>query len=76
MDFLEPLTRPLWLVMSMPLSIGDVLGFATGLLCVWLTTRASIWNFPTGILNSAILGLVFCSSDCLLMRPYKLCLSC
>ena len=59
MDFLEPLTRPLWLVMSMPLSIGDVLGFVTGLLCVWLTTRASIWNFPTGIINSAILGLVF-----------------
>lgn len=59
MDLLEPLTRPLWLVMAMPLSIGDVLGFVTGLLCVWLTTRASIWNFPTGIINSAILGLVF-----------------
>lgn len=59
MDLLEPLTRPLWVVMSMPLSIGDVLGLVTGLLCVWLTTRASIWNFPAGIINSAILGLVF-----------------
>lgn len=46
-------------VAGLTLSLGDLLGFATGLLCVTLTARAHIWNFPVGILNSAILGLVF-----------------
>ncbi|MDR1463577.1 MAG: nicotinamide riboside transporter PnuC [Azoarcus sp.] len=41
------------------MSAGDILGFVTGLACVWLTARANIWNFPTGILNCIILGLVF-----------------
>lgn len=41
------------------LTLGDSLGFVTGLACVWLTARGSIWNFPLGILNSLILGLVF-----------------
>ncbi len=41
------------------MSIGDLLGFVTGIACVWLTARANIWNFPLGVLNSAILGLVF-----------------
>jgi nicotinamide mononucleotide transporter len=44
---------------SAQLTVGDALGFATGLLCVWLTAKASIWNFAWGILNSAILGVVF-----------------
>jgi nicotinamide mononucleotide transporter len=44
---------------STQFTVGDALGFTTGLLCVWLTARASIWNFTWGILNSAILGFVF-----------------
>jgi nicotinamide mononucleotide transporter len=44
---------------SIALTLGDALGFATGLLCVWLTARTSIWNFPWGIVNSLILGVVF-----------------
>jgi nicotinamide mononucleotide transporter len=40
-------------------TLGDGLGFVTGLACVWLTAKANIWNFPLGILNSLILGLVF-----------------
>lgn len=59
MDILSSLTTPLATVVDMPLSIGDLLGFSTGILCVWLTARANVWNFPIGILNSAILGLVF-----------------
>lgn len=42
-----------------PITLGDALGFATGLLCVWFTAKASVWNFPWGILNSLILGVVF-----------------
>lgn len=44
---------------SAQVTVGDALGFASGLLCVWLTAQGSIWNFAWGILNSAILGLVF-----------------
>jgi nicotinamide mononucleotide transporter len=43
----------------MPVSIGDLLGFVTGLACVWLAARGNIWNFPVGILNGAVLGVVF-----------------
>jgi nicotinamide mononucleotide transporter len=56
---LAPLTRPVLVVCGMPLSSGDLLGFVTGIVCVWLTARANMWNFPIGIANSAILGLVF-----------------
>lgn len=44
---------------AVQVSLGDALGFITGLLCVWLTAKANIWNFPMGILNSLILGVVF-----------------
>lgn len=59
MDILGRLTIPVLDAMGMPMSIGDLLGFVTGVLCVWLTARANIWNFPVGIANSVILGLVF-----------------
>jgi nicotinamide mononucleotide transporter len=59
MDFLAPLTQALFFAWGMPMSFGDMFGFLTGVVCVWLTARASIWNFPAGILSSAMLGLVF-----------------
>lgn len=59
MEALTFLTSPLTTVLGMPMSFGDIIGFVTGLLCVWLTARANVWNFPTGILNSATLGIVF-----------------
>lgn len=59
MDFLAPLTAPIFVAAGMPMSTGDVLGFVTGVICVWLTARANIWNFPIGIANALILGLVF-----------------
>lgn len=58
-DFLSGLVLPFATAWGMPLSRGDVLGFVTGLLCVLLTARGSIWNFPLGIANSLILGVVF-----------------
>lgn len=53
------LTDPVATVWNMPLSTGDLAGFATGIACVALTVRAHIWNFPLGIANSLVLGLVF-----------------
>ena len=53
------LTRPVLVVGGMPMSWGDMSGFATGIVCVLLAARANIWNFPFGVVNSGILGLVF-----------------
>jgi len=53
------LTHPVLVVAGMPMSWGDIAGFATGIVNVWLASRANIWNFHFGTLNAAILGLVF-----------------
>jgi nicotinamide mononucleotide transporter len=42
-----------------PTTWAEVLGFATGLLNVWLLVRQHILNWPLGILNVALLMLVF-----------------
>jgi nicotinamide mononucleotide transporter len=56
---LAQLTQPVYVIGGMPMSWGDLSGFATGIICVWLAARANIWNFHFGIVNSVILGLVF-----------------
>ncbi|WP_424537005.1 nicotinamide riboside transporter PnuC [Sphaerisporangium viridialbum] len=35
------------------------MGFATGVVNVWLVVRQNIWNWPVGIANVALLGLIF-----------------
>ncbi|MFI5841402.1 nicotinamide riboside transporter PnuC [Catenuloplanes sp. NPDC051500] len=42
-----------------PTSWAEVLGFATGALCVWLVVRQHIANWPLGIANAVMLSLVF-----------------
>ena len=37
----------------------EVAGVVTGVACVWLAARNSIWNFPIGIVNGAIYLVVF-----------------
>ena len=37
----------------------EALGFSTGVLGVWMTARANVWNFPVGIANSAFYVGVF-----------------
>jgi nicotinamide mononucleotide transporter len=37
----------------------EVAGVITGVACVWLAARNSIWNFPVGILNGALYLVVF-----------------
>lgn len=41
------------------LTWGEVLGFATGAWCLWLSTRKSIWTFPLLIANSLLLLYLF-----------------
>jgi nicotinamide mononucleotide transporter len=42
-----------------PTTWAEVLGFATGLVTVWLLVRQHVLNWPLGILNVALLMLVF-----------------
>ncbi len=42
-----------------PASVSELLGFATGLLCVWLVVRQHIANWPVGIVNVALLMVTF-----------------
>lgn len=46
----------------LPLNMTEVLGFITGALCVWLTVKENIWNWPIGIANSAVYLIVFLQS--------------
>ena len=52
------------------MSLGDIAGFLTGIVNVWLAARAHVWNFHFGIVNAAILGLVFVfSATCVALLP-------
>ncbi|WP_062432457.1 nicotinamide riboside transporter PnuC [Herbidospora daliensis] len=58
-DLLGPLLDPAFTLGGVPTSWAELLGFATGLLTVWMVARQNIWNWPLGIANVLLLGLVF-----------------
>src|SRR6187402_95403 len=37
----------------------EVISFVTGAVCVWLTVRENVWNFPISLLNVATFSVVF-----------------
>ncbi len=45
-----------------PTTWAEVLGFATGALCVWLVARQHILNWPLGIANNLLWILLFASA--------------
>lgn len=57
------------MAMAVALSVGmamrgaagwlEAASFVTGAACVWLTVRENVWNFPIGLVNSAIFAVVF-----------------
>ncbi len=40
----------------------EILGFATGAACVWLTVKVNIWNWPLGLANNAFSLVLFIQS--------------
>ncbi len=42
-----------------PITTTEALGFVTGAICVWLTVRESIWNWPVGLANNVFFLVLF-----------------
>ncbi|MCD0451890.1 nicotinamide riboside transporter PnuC [Actinocorallia sp. API 0066] len=61
-ELVRPLLEPAFTVGGTPTSWGEVLGFGTGVLTVWLVVRQHIANWGVGIVNVVILGLIFLDS--------------
>ncbi|AUG80551.1 nicotinamide mononucleotide transporter PnuC [Kitasatospora sp. MMS16-BH015] len=56
---LAPLDHQLFLLGQDAVTAAELLGFATGAVCVWLCVRASAWNFPVGIANNLFFLVLF-----------------
>jgi nicotinamide mononucleotide transporter len=56
---LGPLLEPAFHIGTVPTTWAELLGFATGAVNVWLVVRQNILNWPIGIANVILLGLVF-----------------
>jgi nicotinamide mononucleotide transporter len=65
-DWLASLVAPLNTVLftfgNDAVTWAELLGFLTGGVCVWLTVRAHVANFPVGIVNSALFLVLFLSA--------------
>jgi nicotinamide mononucleotide transporter len=48
-----------WMALLGRASWPEAVGFVTGALCVWLTARESVWNFPIGLANVTAFAIVF-----------------
>jgi nicotinamide mononucleotide transporter len=58
-DILSPLNYVLFVFGSDHVSVSELVGFLTGVWCVWLTVRARISNFPVGLANDAFFLILF-----------------
>ncbi|WP_135452768.1 nicotinamide riboside transporter PnuC [Mycobacterium sp. DL99] len=59
----EPLNSALFTIGNDAVSWAEFLGFVTGGLCVALTVRRNIFNFPVGIANNAFFLVLFTSAS-------------
>lgn len=58
-EVLEPLNRAAFTLWGTKVSWAELFGDVTGLACVWLVARQSVWNWPIGILNNAFFAVMF-----------------
>lgn len=57
-----PLLTELFAIAGEPVTWVELLGFLTGGVCVALTVRRNVWNFPVGIANAGFFLVLFASS--------------
>ena len=63
LDFvLVPFNTPALTFAGVATSWGEVAGFVTGALCVWLVARQNPWNWPIGIANNLAFLALFATS--------------
>ncbi|MFG3198524.1 nicotinamide riboside transporter PnuC [Streptomyces sp. NPDC048208] len=61
-SLVAPLNHQLFHLGQDAVAWSELLGFATGAVCVWLCVRASVWNFPVGIANNLFFLVLFWSA--------------
>jgi len=61
-SLLDALLSPAFHLGATPTSWAELVGFATGVACVWLLARESLWNWPLAIANVTLLGVLFARS--------------
>jgi nicotinamide mononucleotide transporter len=59
MSPLDPLNATAITLFGAPTTWGEVLGFVTGALCVWLVARQHVANWPIGIANNLVFFALF-----------------
>jgi nicotinamide mononucleotide transporter len=59
---IDLLNRQLFILGADHVSSAEILGFVTGVWCVWLTAKARVSNFPVGIANSIFFLVLFFSA--------------
>jgi nicotinamide mononucleotide transporter len=59
---LDALRATAFTVFGAPTSWAEVIGFASGVLVVWLVVVQHVWNWPVGILNNVMFFLLFTTS--------------
>jgi nicotinamide mononucleotide transporter len=53
------LNAPALFIAGVAVSRAELLGDVAGVLCVWLVARQNVWNWPLGLVNTALWALVF-----------------
>lgn len=56
---LAPFNAVAFELFGAPTTWGEIAGFVTGALCVWLVARQNIWNWPVGMANNVFFLLLF-----------------
>lgn len=56
---LSPLSTHVFTIANDQVTVSELLGFITGIACVWLTVKQRVSNFPVGIANSLFFLLLF-----------------
>src|SRR5215470_7580706 len=61
-QLVAPLNHVVFVMGNDHVSWAELLGFVTGVACVWLAVECRILNFPVGIANSAFFLVLFATA--------------
>ena len=62
LDALKAAASPAFTLFGAPTTWAEVIGFASGVLVVWLVVIQHVWNWPVGILNNLMFFALFTTS--------------